>query len=79
MNDQPYAWGVEHFCEPDATRLYETEPQRLTDPELGYPVKLEELPVPETFCSACLEWFTTPEEVELIRGSEVRPSEEQAE
>lgn len=76
MSDTPYAWGAEHFCEPDATELYETEPQRITDPALGYPVKLDELPEPETFCSVCLQWFTNPANLE---GSAPRPPEEKAE
>lgn len=56
MNDKPYQWGHEHFCQPDATDLYNNEPRRLE--EVGYPVELDAPPEPETFCSVCLQWFT---------------------
>jgi hypothetical protein len=65
VSDTPYKWGHEHFCEPDATELYQNEPDRLA--HLGHPVKLDA--PPETFCSVCLEWFVGPHE----EGSEHRP------
>lgn len=76
MSDQPYAWGAEHFCEPDTEMLYNSEPQRLYDPALGFPVKLDALPDPETFCSVCLKWFTDPAN---LTGSEHRPPESSTE
>lgn len=73
MSDTPYAWGGEHFCEPDVNRLYHAELQRIYDPALGFPVKLKELPDPETFCSTCLKWFTPPVKLE---GLDLQPPEE---
>jgi hypothetical protein len=51
-----YQWGGEYFCEKDTRKLYDTEPQRLSD--YGYPVSLTEAPEPSTFCSACFRWFS---------------------
>lgn len=65
--DKAFAWGHEHFCEPDATALYHAEPERIHDPALGFPKELDHLP--ETFCSTCLDWFALPH----IEGSEHRP------
>lgn len=65
--DHGYAWGNEHFCEPDTRHLYNTETERIYDPALGFPVKLDE--APETFCSRCLKWFVGPHP----EGSEPRP------
>jgi hypothetical protein len=65
VSDTAYSWGHEHFCAPDATRLYQREPGRLNT--VGYPKQLDELP--ETFCSVCLGWFTGPHP----EGSEHRP------
>lgn len=67
MSDTPYQWGHEHFCQPDATELYNTEPDRLAS--LGYPVELER--APETFCSVCLKWFVDADHA----GSDHRPPE----
>jgi hypothetical protein len=68
VSDTPaFQWGHEHFCQPDATELYNKEPQRLNDPALGFPKQLDELP--ETFCSVCLMWFVGPHP----EGSEHRP------
>lgn len=64
MSEPAYQWGHEHFCEPDATKLYR-EPGRISGH--GYPVKLDAPPEPDTFCSVCLQWWADPE------GSEVRP------
>lgn len=75
MSDTPYIWGGEHFCEPDLHHLYHHELSRIYDPELGFPVKLHELPDPETFCSTCLQWFTDPAKLE---GSLERPPEGEA-
>lgn len=73
MSESAYAWGGEHFCEPDTRHLYNTEPRRITDPEIGYPVELDE--APETFCSVCLKWFTGPHD----EGSDHRPPPESKE
>jgi hypothetical protein len=70
VSDTAYEWGPEHFCEPDATALYNAEPQRIHNPELGYPVKLDTPPEPPTFCSTCLQWWAEPEPT---GGSEHRP------
>lgn len=75
MSDTPYSWGGEHFCEPDLQSLYHRELQRIYDPEIGHPVKLGELPDPETFCSTCLGWFTDPAKLE---GSDLQPPEDEA-
>lgn len=71
MSDKPYQWGHEHFCQPDATKLYHAEPGRIN--AIGYPVELDANPVPATFCSVCLEWFDDPQHLE---GSEHRPPEQ---
>lgn len=73
MSDTPYQWGGEHFCEPDLTSLYYREINRIWDPAIGHPVKLEELPDPETFCSTCLLWFTDPAK---LGGLGLQPPEE---
>jgi hypothetical protein len=70
VNHKLFAWGHEHFCAPDATALYHTEPERLNDPALGFPVELDTNPVPATFCSTCLKWFDDPAHPE---GSDHRP------
>lgn len=60
MSDTPpasFEWGGEHFCQPDATDLYYSEPQRLQS--IGFPKQMHE--TPETFCAVCLLWFTNPE------------------
>lgn len=76
MSDTPYIWGGEHFCEPDTRHLYNAEPERIYNPEIGFPVELKELPDPETFCSFCLQWFTDPAKLE---GSEPRPPDDATE
>lgn len=58
-SDTPYSWGGEHFCGPDATALYTSEPDRRA--LLGEPDKLRRNPVPPTFCAVCLDWFDHPE------------------
>ncbi|UOK18402.1 hypothetical protein SEA_BRUHMOMENT_86 [Arthrobacter phage BruhMoment] len=68
MSDLGFQWGHEHFCVPDATQLYQSEPDRLAD--LGHPVALTTPPRPETFCSVCFQWFDPPHE-----GSDHRPPE----
>lgn len=75
MSDTPYIWGGEHFCEPDLNDMYYLEIKRIYDPEIGHPVKLDALPDPETFCSACLKWFTHPVNIE---GSDLQPPEDVA-
>lgn len=59
-----YQWGGEYLCEKDTRKLYNTEPQRLSD--YGFPVKLTAAPEPSTFCSVCFRWFSgaRPEGVE---------------
>ena len=69
MSDKPYQWGHEHFCQPDATELYNTEPERLDT--VGYPVELDANPKPATFCSVCFMWFDDP--AHDTEGSEHRP------
>jgi hypothetical protein len=46
-----YQWGGDYFCENDARKLYDTEPQRLSD--YGFPDKLTVVPEPSMFCSVC--------------------------
>lgn len=75
-NDQPYIWGGEHFCEPDLKLLYHYELHRIYDPAIGFPVKLDALPEPETFCAWCLKWFTDPVK---LQGSDLQPPEESSE
>lgn len=71
MPDQVYLWGGEHFCEPDTRTLHNFEGvQRILNPEIGYPKKVEGFPDPETFCSTCLKWFTDPAKLE---GEQVLP------
>lgn len=69
MSGKPFAWGDEHFCAPDATKLYNREPERLNT--VGYPVELDANPVPATFCSVCLQWFDDP--AHDHEGSDHRP------
>lgn len=71
LSDTPYAWGHEHFCAPDATVLYDAEPDRVDD--VGEPVKLPGNPVPPTFCSSCLQWFDDPQH--LTAASHLPPEQ----
>lgn len=61
-----YRWGTENFCEPDVAKLYHAEPQRLNDPSLHFPVKLDTPPNPPTFCSVCLQWWADPNSEEGV-------------
>lgn len=72
MSDTPHEWGGEHFCGADTRHLYDHEPERIYDPAIGFPVQLDENPVPPTFCSRCLKWFDAPE----LEGSDLRPPPE---
>lgn len=65
--DVAYTWAHEHFCEPHLTALYNTGQGGRMLNEVGFPVRLDELP--ETFCSTCLEWFKIPH----TEGSHHRP------
>lgn len=70
MSDTPYEWAGEHFCKEDATALYHAEPERINNPDIGYPVELDSPPEPPTFCSTCLLWWADPNHLE---GSDHRP------
>lgn len=72
MNISAYSWGHEHFCPPDATKLYYSEHHRLQ--EIGHPKSMPDNPVPATFCSHCLKWFDDPAKDQL-EGSGSRPPE----
>jgi hypothetical protein len=61
-NDSAYIWAGEHFCSVDTRYLYDYEPHRIHNPEIGFPVKLDAKPHPPTFCSRCLQWFDDPEQ-----------------
>lgn len=63
-----YEWGGENFCAPDATDLYNTEPERLNTH--GWPVPLDTPPA--SFCAMCLFWFIGPDH-HHSQGSEHRP------
>lgn len=73
MSDTPHEWAGEHFCGADARYLYDHEPERIHNPEIGFPVKLDANPEPPTFCSRCLLWFDAPPTETDTGGSESRP------
>lgn len=70
MSESPHEWAGEHFCAADTRHLYDHEPERIHNPEIGFPVRLDANPEPPTFCSRCLKWFDDPATTE---GSEPRP------
>lgn len=74
MSDKPHEWAGEHFCGADTRHLYDTEPERIHNPDIGFPVELDENPHPPTFCSRCLQWFDDPAN-DTPLGSDLRPPE----
>jgi hypothetical protein len=70
--EKAYAWAGEHFCSADTRHLYDTEPERIHNPDIGFPVELDSNPEPPTFCSRCLLWFDDPQHT---TGSDHRPPE----
>ncbi len=75
MSDStPHEWAGEHFCGTDTRYLYDFEPLRIHNPDIGFPVRLDANPVPPTFCSRCLNWFDDPaHDPPPTEGSEHRP------